>query len=236
MSRKTSSLERKLGLRFKDRRLLDQALVHPSYLNELPSADKAVGSYQRMEFLGDAVLGVTIALELYQEFPNLDEGELTKLRSSLVRGRTLAQVAFRLGLGQQLKLGKGEESTGGRQRESNLAAALEALVGAVFVDRGFDKTRKFILEMMHEELGMVLKGELAEDPKSRLQELAQGMGESPPVYRVTEAVGPDHAKGFAVEVVINGTVMGVGHGMRKVDAEKSAAQEALIRLESPTGG
>ena len=232
---KTSSLERELGLRFKDRRLLDRALVHPSYLNEISPADKSAGSYQRLEFLGDAVLGVAIALEVYKGYPHLSEGELTRLRSSLVNGKTLAKVALRLGLGQHLNLGKGEESTGGRHRESNLAAVFEALVGAVFLDRGFDKARKFVLEIMHEEVDMVLKGEVAEEPKSRLQELAQGMGESPPVYRLIEAAGPDHATGFAVEVVINGSVMGVGHGLRKADAEKLAAQEALMRFETPGG-
>ena len=225
-------LEQKLGVRFKDPGLMDQALVHPSYLNELPPGKSPVYSYERMEFLGDAVLGVTVTLELFKRCPDLPEGQLTKLRSSLVSGTTLARIARRQKLGQHLMLGKGEESSGGRDRESNLAAALEALVAAVFLDRGFETARKFVVRMTRDEMDVLLEGGIPEDPKSRLQELVQGMVGLPPDYRMVESGGPDHDKGFDVEVIMDGQVMGRGHGRRKAEAEKMAAQEALHRLET----
>ena len=227
-----SALELKIRLRFKNRRLLEQALAHPSYLNEIQDDPGTGDSYERLEFLGDSALGLAITLELYKRYPDLAEGELTKLRSSLVRRMTLARVARRLELGQHLNLGKGEESTGGRDRDSNLADAFEALVGAVFLDNGFDITTKFILEIMREEVESLLEDGIPEDPKSRLQELIQRTGGPSPSYRVVKAGGPDHHKSFSVEVVMDDRVMGTGHGRRKLDAEKQAAKEALGRLES----
>jgi ribonuclease-3 len=232
---KRTKLEQKLGLHFKNRQLLEQVLVHPSYLNELPPEDRYGGSYERLEFLGDALLGVAVTLEIFNRYPELPEGQLTKLRSSLVRGRVLAEVARRLELGQHLKLGKGEESTGGRDRASNLAATFEALVGAVLLDRGFNTAQKFVLKTMHEEMVGILKDGVPEDPKSLLQELVQGAGGVPPQYRLAEAGGPDHNKSFDVEVVMDGQVMGRGQGKRKLDAEKQAAQVALHRLNSNAG-
>ena len=227
---KPTALERKLGLRFKDRGLLGLALVHPSYVNEVRPGQREAGSYERMEFLGDAVLGATITLELFKRCPELSEGQLTKLRSSLVRGRTLAKVARSLGLGQHLSLGRGEESTGGRERDSNLSAAFEAVVGAAFLDRGFAKASKFVLGVMGQEMAEVLAEGVPEDPKSRLQELIQADGGPSPSYRVVKSGGPDHLKSFEVEVIMDGEVMGRGLGQRKLDAEKQAAQDALGRL------
>jgi ribonuclease-3 len=231
---KPTNLERKLRLRFKDKALLDQALTHPSYLNELPPEEGPTSSYERLEFLGDAVLGAAMTLELYQRCPHLPEGQLTKLRSSLVEGKALASVARRLELGQHLKLGRGEESTGGRDRDSNLAASLEALVGAIFLDDGFDAARDFVLGTMQDEIESHLAAGVPEDPKSRLQELAQSMGGETPHYRLVEVDGPDHNKSFDVEVVMDGQVMGRGRGKRKLDAEKQAAEKALCRLETAT--
>ena len=227
-----SALELKIRLRFKNRRLLEQALAHPSYLNELQHDPGPGDSYERLEFLGDSALGLVITLELYRRYPGLAEGELTKLRSSLVRRMTLAGVARRLELGRHLNLGKGEESTGGRDRDSNLADAFEALVGAILLDKGFDTTTKFILEIMREEVESLLEDGVPEDPKSLLQELIQRTGGPSPSYRVVKSGGPDHHKSFSVEVVMDGRVMGTGHGSRKLDAEKQAAKEALGRLES----
>ena len=232
---KHSALERKLGLRFKHERLLDQALLHPSCLNELPTGEPAPLSYERLEFLGDAVVGIAIAQELFKRCPDFAEGQLTKLRSSLVKRETLAQVARGLDLGQHLNLGKGEEVTGGRDRESNLADAFEALVGAVFLDRGYDRATRFVSDVMREEIEGLLAGEVPEDPKSRLQEWVQGKGGESPRYRLVEEGGPDHHKSFSIEVVINGQVMGKGQGTRKLDAERQAALESLCRLEAPTG-
>ena len=232
---KPTTLEEKLGLRFRDKGLLDLAMVHPSLLNELPPAQQAAGSYERLEFLGDAVLGLAVTLQLFTECPQLPEGELTKLRSSLVSGTTLANVASRLELGQYLKLGRGEEATGGRDRASNLEAALEALVGALFLDQGFDPAREFVVRVLEEEIGGLLADGVPDDPKSRLQEVAQGMGETPPSYRLIQEGGPDHSKSFQVEAVLGGRVIGRGRGKRKLEAEREAAREALRGLEVSTG-
>ena len=232
MSLKPAALERKLGVRFKDRGVLDQALVHPSYLHELRPGQPSAACYERLEFLGDAMLGAAITLELYNRCPELPEGQLTKIRSFLVRRGTLAEVATRLELGPYLKLGKGEESTGGRERESNLADAFEALVGAVLLDRGFDKATDFVLRMMREELEGLLVNGVPEDPKSRLQELVQSTGAAPPQYRLVEEASSNHDGGFDVEVVMEGRVIGRGQGHRKVDAEKQAAKQALGWLQT----
>ena len=229
---RASPLERKLDYRFKNRRLLEQALVHPSYTNELPPAERSLGSYERLEFLGDAVVGLFITLELYRRYPDLSEGQLTKLRSSLVSGENLASAARRLELGNYLKLGRGEESSGGRERASNLAASLEALVGAVCLDRGFDKARKFVIDTLSPEMEILLLGGIPEDPKSRLQELLQSNGLLLPEYHVVHSGGPEHDRNFLVEVVLDGEVLGRGEGKRKLDAEKQAAQEALQHLSS----
>ena len=228
---KLTPLERKLGLRFQNRDLLQQATIHPSYVNELRPARSSLDSYERLEFLGDSKLNLDITLEIFNRCPTLSEGELTKLRSSLVRGSTLARVARGLELGGHLKLGKGEESTGGRDRDSNLAAAFEALVGAVLMDRGPDHARKFVLKKMEAELEGALAQGVPEDPKSRLQELVQKMGRTPPQYRLVASDGPEHSKRFDVEVVIGGQVVGRGEGARKSDAEKQAAQAAFRSLE-----
>ena len=232
---KPTALERELGLRFKSRELLEQALEHPSYLNEARLDKRASGAYGRLEFLGDAVLGLAITLELFKRFPDLPEGQLTKLRSSLVKGKTLAIVSRGLELGQHIRLGKGEESSGGRDRESNLAATFESLVGAVLLDRGFETAQKFVLRIMREEMQRLLSEGVPEDPKSRLQELVQSMKGMHPSYRLVEAAGHDHARSFDVEVVLDGQVMGRGRATRKADAEMRAAEEALQRLSTTAG-
>ena len=211
-------------------------MVHPSYLNERRPGERHLDSYERLEFLGDAVLDVVITWELFRRCPDSPEGQLTKLRSSLVRGRSLSKLAQGLELGQYLKLGKGEESTGGRDRDSNLADTFEALVGAIFLDRGFDTAKKFLLETMRDEIDGLLAQGVPEDPKSRLQELVQAMGEMPPRYRLVEAVAPVPDGGFDVEVLMGGQVMGRGQGKRKVDAERHAAREAMHRIENSAAG
>jgi len=229
---KRNPLEQKLRTRFKDRRLLEQALVHPSYLNEAAPDQRPAASYERLEFLGDAVLGASVASELFRRCPQLDEGELTKMRSSLVRGRALAKISRELGLGAYLKLGKGEEATGGYDRDSILAAVLEALVGAVYTDKGFEPARKFVLNLLGSEIEASLSAGVPEDPKSRLQERVQQSGGAPPEYRLISTEGPDHARHFEVEVILDGQPMGRGWGQRKLDAEKQAAVQALDQLAS----
>lgn len=222
-------LETVLGLEFRDPRLLQQALVHRSYLNEQEST--AGGSYERMEFLGDAVLGLMVSTELYRRFPDMDEGELTKGRASLVCRETLARVARRFHLGEFLLVGKGEEATGGRSRDSILASTFEAVVAAVYLDQGYTAATQFLLQIMSEELDQFIRGgQPPENPKSHLQEYIQGLGRAAPRYRLVSSDGPDHSPVFTVEVLVEDDVLGTGQGGRKADAERTAAEDALVRL------
>ena len=224
-------LQKLLGLRFRNRDLLEQALVHPSFVNE--QGWSSLDSYERMELLGDAVLELAVSEELYQRCPNLAEGELTKGRSALVCRESLAQVAKRLNLGDFLLLGKGEEGNGGRGRESILAAVFESLVAAVYLDRGYSAARRFILRVMAPELEQIFElGPPPENPKSHLQEYVQGLGLPTPHYRLVSSQGPDHGPVFTVEVLVDGQVVGVGFGGNKAGAERTAAQEALGRMTS----
>lgn len=222
-------LESRLGLSFKDRDLLRQALVHTSYLNENPGID--VGSNERLEFLGDAALGVVVAHQLFSEYPDIDEGQLTELRAHLVRRDTLALAASRFDLGQYLQLGKGEDAAGGRKRPTNLARAYEALVGAIFVDGGLTKVRAFVKRTLAVELAAMRERGTPHDPKSQLQEMVQSRWQTTPSYKLLKTEGPDHARRFTVQVNVNGKALGVGEGRSKQTAEKEAAQEALHNLE-----
>ena len=218
-------LERDLGVSFRDRSLLELAFVHSSYLNENPEALPA--SNERLEFLGDALLGFVVAQDVYQRVPGGSEGDLTSLRSDLVRGETLARVADSLQLGEYLILGKGEEASGGRDRESNLAATFEALVGALFLDQGYGPARDFVSRILSEKLTAVASSGVSQNPKSLLQELIQERGEGSPSYRIVDVSGEDHAREFTAEVLVSGNVMGRGVGRRKALAEQEAAKSAL---------
>lgn len=223
-------LEKRLGLKFRNPLLLQQALVHRSYLNEMP--DSGLESNERLEFLGDAVLGLVVGSKLFTDYPEHSEGQLTELRVALVRRETLARVAKSLSLGDFLFLGRGEESAGGKGRISNLSAAYEAVVGAVFVDGGMDKARRFIVRSLTSEVAALPKGQnIPADPKSRLQELLQAHFQRAPVYRVVRDEGPDHSKVFTVQVWGGRKALGVGQGKSKQQAEKEAARQALDRLE-----
>ena len=225
----TYRLEAALGLEFLDSEPLHRALVHKSYLNE--RGGQPADSYERLEFLGDAVVELTISTELFRRLPNLSEGELTKSRAELVCGESLARVARRLGLGQYLLLGKGEEANGGRRRDSILAAAFEAVVAAVYVDRDFDHASAFVLRAMSEELeSFFLQGGPRENPKSRLQEHVQSQGMPTPRYRVVSTHGPAHNPTFMVEALVEDRVVGQGQGKSRADAERSAADNALDTL------
>ena len=216
-------LQNTLGVSFKDPSLLEQALVHSSYINESPDITT---SNERLEFLGDAVLGLIIAQELYQSLPQSSEGEMTELRSSLVRGDALSRIAKAISLGDYLYLGKGEEASGGRRKPANLAGAMEAVIAAIFLDQGFNVTRDFILRLMDKELSQGI----APDYKSQLQELIQASHQQTPTYQVIEAVGPDHDRRFTVEVKAGDTVLGRGSGKSKKSAEEAAARSALGKL------
>ena len=222
------ALQETLGVSFHDLSLLEQAMVHSSYINENPGY--ATFSNERLEFVGDAILGFIIAEKLYQDFSGLAEGELTKLRSVLVRRDTLSRVARTIRLGDYLYLGKGEEASGGRHKSANLAGALEAMIAAVFLDQGLTITRELVLKLFDEELQKVIRQGTEVDYKSRLQELIQSRYQSTPDYRLIEATGPDHDKRFTVEVVLGDTVLGRGSGKSKKVAESEAARSALAQL------
>lgn len=223
------TLQATLGVNFKDESLLQQALVHRSYLNE--NAELRLTSNERLEFLGDAVLGFVVASELYDRFPDLSEGDLTNLRATLVRGETLGQIALSLELGEYLYLGRGEEDSGGRTRLRNLSCALEAVIGAVFVDQGFDVTRSFILNLLGDKIPLAAEDKSQVDYKSRLQHIIQSEQKITPAYRTIEEVGPDHAKVFTVEVLAGDSVLGQGSGRSKRAAEMDAARQALQKLK-----
>ncbi len=219
------ALQATLGVSFHKTSLLEQAVVHSSFTNENPGV--APVSNERLEFLGDAVLGFIIAERLYQTFPDLTEGGMTRLRSALVRRDTLVRVARTIHLGDYLYLGRGEEAGGGRHKPANLSGALEAVIGAVFLGRGLTVTRKVILKLFNEELREVVQKDSGVDCKSRLQELIQSRYQLAPVYRLVEAVGPDHARTFTIEVMAGGVVLGRGSGKSKKMAETEAARQAL---------
>jgi len=229
--KKLRRFERIIRYRFRYPEHLLNALKHRSYLDT--SGESRIKSNERLEFLGDAVLGFVVAEEIFQRFPDLAEGELTKLRSALVRGETLSRIALSLGLGDYLYLGHGEEESGGRQRPRNLSCAMEAVIGAVLVDSGLDAARGFILRLLEEDLERAIEEKLVADCKSRLQQIIQSERRMTPVYRTVEEVGPDHAKTFTVEVMAGDATLGRGTGRSKRAAEMEAAREAL---EALTGG
>ena len=219
-----------LGISFNDPSLLEQALVHRSYINENPGF--ALASNERLEFLGDAVLGLVVAERLYQDFPHFAEGEMTKLRAALVCRDTLTRIARTIRLGDHLYLGRGEEASGGRRKPANLARALEAVIGAVFLDQGSVTASDFILGLFSKELDKVASQGAGIDYKSQLQEFIQARGQPAPAYHVIEAAGPDHDKRFTVEVRAGDIVLGKGSGKSKKAAETEAARSALERFSA----
>ncbi len=223
-----SALQEAFGVSFHDLSLLEQAVVHSSYLNENPNYTPF--SNERLEFLGDAILDLIIAEKLYQISPGLTEGEMTRFRSVLVRQDSLARVAKTIRLGDYLYLGKGEERSGGRHKSANLAGALEAVIAAVFLDRGLTVTRELILRLFAGELQKAIGQGTEVDYKSRLQELIQLRYRLTPDYRLIEATGPDHDRMFTIEVVLDKTVLGRGSGRSKKLAETEAARSALEQL------
>lgn len=218
--------------------LLTRAMVHRSYLNE--AGQHGIESNERLEFLGDAVLGCVIATALFETYPDVHEGRLTELRAHVVKGETLAIVAERLGLGEFLLLGRGEEATGGRRRPVNLGRAFEAVVGAVYLNLGYGPTERLILKWLAQELAELGEGQLPLDPKSRLQQVAQTVFGTTPRYHTIAAEGPDHAKVFTIEVRVRDRSLGLGRGHSKQIAQTEAAQAALdtiareVRAEAET--
>jgi ribonuclease-3 len=232
-STQLATLEQALGLKFADKSLLQRALTHRSYLNENPHYP--LEDNERLEFLGDAVLDFLTGEYLYHRFPEMHEGDLTSLRSALVRRGTLAQFARRLQLGERLLMGHGEAESGGRERAATLCAAIEALVGAVYLDQGLAAVETLMVPLVEPEIARILRENLDKDPKSLLQETAQARWQLTPRYRTVEEIGPDHAKEFTVEVTIGDRAYGQGMGRSKQLAAQAAAQEALNRLNAEMG-
>lgn len=222
-----------LGIFFNDQSLLKQAFAHRSYLNENPNS--VLPSNERLEFLGDAILDFIVTDELYSEFPELPEGELTTIRASLICRQTLAKVASSLKLGDWLLLGQGEETSGGRKRESNLANTSEALIGAIYLDQGLCQVKEFVLRQLKPFLEKIKHGDISPNYKALLQELIQSERLLPPVYHVIETTGPDHDKQFAVEVLMEDNILGSGTGKSKKAAEMEAAHSAWEKLRCSHG-
>ena len=220
---KLEELENKLGYHFHDRRLLEHALCHSSYANER-HWDKLMNN-ERLEFLGDAVLELATSEYLYQNYPTMPEGEATRTRASIVCEQTLALCARDLGLGEWLMLGKGEELTGGRDRDSITSDAMEALLGAIYLDGGFANAKEFV---HHFILNDIEHKKLFYDSKTILQEQIQSETEEPIHYELVKEEGPDHNKRFTVNVVLGEKVLGSGSGRTKKAAEQEAAYRALL--------
>lgn len=228
-----ATLQARLGYDFRNKELLRRALTHPSLATDLGSETQ---HNQRLEFLGDAVLQLVLTRELYDKFPTLGEGPLTKARAQMVNGKSLARIAHRLHLGPELLMSRGEVSSGGREKASALSDALEALVGAVYLDGGLTAARACVLRIFNEEFGQLEVVPSLDNPKGELQELIQARHTGPPVYELQSVRGPDHERIFEVAVFHDGVELGRGTGHNKKAAESQAAQAALASLRERTCG
>lgn len=217
----------RLDLPFKNFLLLTRALTHRSYLNENP---EALEDNERLEFLGDAVLDFLVGAWLYNRYPEKAEGELTRLRSALVRTEQLAEFGNQIKLGSALRLGKGEAGSGGRKRQAILCGGFEALIGALYLDAGLIAVKEFVEPMLEPASDQILITRKHQDPKSMLQEWIQSQGLPPPEYKTLASMGPEHEKQFEVAVVVEGRTLGRGFGRSKQLAAKEAARSAIELL------
>ncbi len=224
-----NELEVKIGYSFRRPEMLIEALTHKSFSNEQPG--KECPHNERLEFLGDAVLDLIISDRVFKDYPGFSEGELTRIRAEVVSEKSLARAGRKLGLGACLRLGKGEARSGGRNKESLLADALEALLGAVFCDGGIEGVRAVTEGLFLEAMQRSARSKVGLDHKTRLQELLQARCGRPPRYLLAQAEGPDHERVYTVEVVAEGRVIGRGSGRTKKAAEQEAAREALGGLD-----
>lgn len=222
-------LEAEIDIRFRDSSLLQRAFIHRSYLNEA-GEESDLRDNERLEFLGDSVLSFVVSELLFKLYPNRREGELTNLRSALVRREALARFAQELALGDYLLLGHGEEESGGRTRPATLCATYEAFIGALYLDQGAEAVRRFLEPRLVAEIERVAQDALAKDPKSRLQEWVQAEMGQTPRYRTVLTEGPDHARYFTIQVTIDRQPYGVGQGRSKQEAAQAAAAMALHRM------
>ncbi|MGQ9920646.1 MAG: ribonuclease III [Desulfobacca sp.] len=227
-----NDLEKRLGYRFVNRAWLAQALIHSSFAHEFPQVG---ASNERLEFLGDAVLNLVISDALVTAYPEASEGDLSRLRASLVNARHLATLATRLALGACLRLGRGEEQQAGHQKPSVLADALEALIGAVYLDGGYAAARAVVLALFAASLAALGHEVVTQDYKTALQEYVQKLFKMSPEYRLVQESGPAHARRFVVEVWVAGTPLGQGEGNSKKQASQRAAHQALLQLQKELG-
>ena len=211
--------------KFKNKKLFEQAFIHRSYLNE---TREKLSSNERLEFLGDSVVSFVVSKFLYSEYANFDEGSLTNLRSLLVNTKTLAQVGRELNFGNLLKLSKGEEESKGRENTSLLADCFEAFIGALFLEQGIGQVSKFLTQVLLPKAEFYYSKKALKDAKSLLQEIIQAKKQISPVYKVLREEGPAHKKFFTVGVFVNDVLFGKGKGKSKQEAEKDAAQRALV--------
>ena len=225
---KLLELQKKIEIEFDDLELLKRALTHKSYANE--RRNQSLKDNERLEFLGDAVLDLIVNQYLFLNYPDSPEGELAQIRSVVVSALTLAEKGREIDLGSYLLLGKGEEATGGRERNSILADAFEALIGSIYLDQGLEIAQTFILDLLIPNIKMVEQGNHIQDYKTLLQELLQKNSDHRPQYQVIKEEGPDHNKSFTVQVKFKDDILGVGTGSSKKRAQQSAAKEAIDKL------
>jgi ribonuclease-3 len=224
-----STIQDRLGYVFQQPDYLELALTHPSYAHEHPEEGGDAYHNQRLEFLGDAVIDFLVAAWLYRSYPNFPEGPLTRLRATLVRTSTLAELARELDLGRALRLGRGEEEGGGRDRNANLCDAMEATLGALYIDGGLETAWPHLEPWFEAQAEAILAERAYVDPKSRFQEWAQAELRATPVYEIVREEGPDHAKMFTAQVCVGDEIAGKGRGASKRLAEQAAARSALRR-------
>lgn len=226
------NLSEQIGYNFKDESLFEHALTHSSYVRERNMSKEF--SNERLEFLGDGFFDAIIAEELFRRLPASEEGNLTKIRSQIVCTDSLAEKGRKLELGRIMKLGRGEANMGGREKTSIIADAMEALIGAVFLDGGYDAAREYVLKTFQDTIDEAIAGKINRDYKSCLQEKLQRDGSIKISYMLEKEEGPDHAKTFYVKVEANGRLLGRGKGKNKKEAEQNAAKEAMASLEGET--
>lgn len=222
-------LEQQIQIQFSNKFLLQKSMTHKSFANENRSEN--IKDNERLEFLGDAVLDLVISEYIFRQHPEFPEGELAKMRAVVVSAPTLARTSKGLNLGQYLRLGKGEELTGGRERDSILADTFEALVGAIYLDQGLEVVRSFILGHLKQEILLVERGEHLQDYKTLLQEEIQKRSNTRPIYRVIDETGPDHNKQFTIQVEYKNRVIGIGSGQSKKEAQQRAAKDAIAKID-----
>lgn len=221
-------LEKKINIQFSDKMILQRSLTHKSFSNE--NSNLNLRDNERLEFLGDSVLSIVISTYIFDHFPDYPEGELAKMRSVIVSEPILAMVAREINLGKYILLGRGEELSGGRKRDSILSDTMEALIAAIYLDMGIEKAKEFIISLFEENIKGVEKGKYIQDYKTILQETIQKNSINRPLYVVIEEKGPDHNKEFTVEVKHEDKKMGIGRGTSKKEAEQNAARAALKKI------